>query len=316
MMKTMVIILVWIALSGQLASALTVDSVLAIVNNEIITLSDYTRFLFKMGTEEKARFDPEIKGIDKNILQKMIEEKIIIQEAQKKGIDATEDEIDATLIELREETRISDHEFSNILIEEGITINDYKKLIKENIIALKLIDLEISSRIIVTDKDISEYYKANIMLFLRSPEKKMVHAIFMGIRDNMTVTEITDLKIRAMKIYEEITDGESFEKMVNLYSDEPLKSRNGFLGEFKRGGLIPALEKKLSDLREGEVSRPIWTKEGVYLLKLTETSKEKYAELEEVREVILNKLIERKSKEKFNEWMKTLWERSSVEIKI
>ncbi|UCE78617.1 MAG: peptidylprolyl isomerase [Nitrospiraceae bacterium] len=314
-MLKILVIFALVLFSGQDVHALTVDTVLAVVNNEIITLSDYTRFLFKMGPEEKARYDPETKGIDKYILQKMIEENIILQEARKRGIETTEDEIETTLKELREESGISNQEFSNILIEEGLAMNDYKKLIKENIIALKLIDIEITSRIIVTDQDIKGYYKENLPLFLVSNEKRKVHAIFIGISDNMTITEMTDLKIRTLKIYEEIIKGEPFEKMVDLYSDEPLRSRSGLLGEFESGGLIPALEAALAALNEGDVSKPVWTTDGVYILKLTKTLRKEYAEMNSVRDTIYSELFERRSREKFSAWMKTLWEKSSIEIK-
>lgn len=314
-MLKILIIFVMVLFSWHQIQALTVDTVLAVVNNEIITLSDYTRFLFKMGPEEKIRYDPETKGIDKYILQKMIEENIILQEARKRGIETTENEIETTLKELRKESGISNQEFSNILIEEGLALNDYKKLIKENIIALKLIDLEITSRIIVTDQEIEAYYKENLPLFLESNEKKKVHAIFIGIRDNMTITEMTDLKIRTLRIYEEIMKGEPFEKMVDLYSDEPLRSRNGLLGEFESGGLIPALEASLTDLKEGDVSKPVWTNDGVYILKLVKTAKKEYVELNSVKDTIYSELYERRSREKFSAWMKTLWEKSSIEIK-
>lgn len=313
--RIVMILVVSVFSSGHSANALTVDTVLAVVNNEIITLSDYTRFLFKMGPEEKARYNPETRGIDKNIVQKMIEESIILQEARKRGIEISEDEVENTLQGLRKESGISQEEFSNILIEEGLSMSDYKKLIKENIIALKLIDHDVTSRIIVTDEDVETYYKENLPSFLLNREKKEVHGIFIGIHDAMTITEITDLKIRALKIYEEIINGEPFEKMVNLYSDEPLRSRNGLLGEFESDGLIPALEAALSDLDEGDVSTPVWTKEGVYILKLMKTTKKEYVELSAVRDAIYSELFERKSRENFNAWMKTLWEKSSIEFK-
>ncbi len=120
--------------------------------------------------------------------------------------------------------------------------------------------------------------------------------------------------MKSLKIYSEIKSGELFDKMVELYSDDSLKSQFGMLGEFEKGGLIPSLERKISEMEEGEISSPVWTKDGVYILKLIKRKKGEYASIEKVKGQIYLILFEKKKKEKFNEWMKSLWEKSSIKI--
>jgi peptidyl-prolyl cis-trans isomerase SurA len=308
-LKTTLLSFFIIFLSMDSSFSLTVDRVIATVNNEIITQSDYNRFISKTDT---------FKGegeIDENILKRIIEEKILLQEAKKWGIDASVEEIEQSIRDIQKANNLTSEEFEKSLASESMSFNDYKNFLKEDIISLKLIDREVYSKIIVTDEDISNYYEKNIDLFKEHEEKNKVKAVFLKVSDGISVTESTDLKIKALKIYSAIKKGEPFDKMVNLYSDEPLKSRNGLLGEFQKGGLIPSLERKISEMKEGEVSEPVWSKEGVYILKLIKRTRGTFTPLDKVRDRIYSILYKQKKEEKFNQWMKSLWGKSLIKIK-
>lgn len=291
------------------AEAALVGRVLAIVNNEAVTLSDYKRYILK--TDPAA--SPET--IDDNLLKKLIDEKIILIEAKKNGIFATETEISQTINGFKQNNNLSDEELKKRLAEAGLTMTDYEVLLRENLIYQKFIARELNNKIIVTDREITDYYKNNSKQFIDRPERMLVKAIFIKFSASPTLTEITDLKIKSLKIISEIKKGELFEKMVDLYSDEPLKSYEGLLGEFESGALIAKLDRTLSSLKEGEVSAPVWVKEGVYILKMINKIKETYIPLNQAREQIYTTLYQQKKEIKFNEWLKLLWEKSTVTIK-
>lgn len=291
------------------ALSLSADRVLATVNNEIITFSDYRKFAAKLDQPETTD------AVNERILKNLIEEKIIQQHARKAGIDASENEVEKTLLEFQTQNNISREELIRSLSEEGMSLDDYKKMLKENIISLKTIDREVNAKVFVTEAETAAYYQRNKKLFLDKPEKMEVKAILMRLSDSPSVTEVTDLKLKALKVYGQIRSGEPFDRMVSLYSEPGLKSRNGLLGEFEKGVLISQLDRKLSTMKEQEVSEPIWTKEGVYLLFLTKRKDETYIPLDAVRQQIHEKLYHIKKEDKFNEWMKSLWEKSSIKIK-
>ncbi|MEW6109888.1 MAG: SurA N-terminal domain-containing protein [Nitrospirota bacterium] len=298
-----------ILLFADNSGALTVDRVLASVNNEIITLSDYKRFVHKIDSVNET--DP----VDERILKSLIEEKIMLQEAGKKGIDASDDEIQKSITDFQKSNNLTSEEFERSLTEEGLSLNDYKKLLKENIISLKLIDMEVISKVIVTDEEILNYYNKNKNLFLEHPEKHQIKAIFLKMSSNPSITEVTDLKIKSLKIYRELKDGESFDKMMSLYSEGFLNKHDEMLGEFQQGELIPVLDRRISEMKEGQISEPLWTRDGVYILKLIKKIKEKYTSVNMVKDGIYEILFEQKREEKFNEWMKSLWAKSSITIK-
>lgn len=287
---------------------LTVDSVIATVNNEIITLSDYQRFVASLGNTENKEVVEEV------LLKRLIEEKVILHEALRRGIESSVTEVDKAIEEIKKQNALSQDDFEKMLAEEGKNINSYRKLIKDRIILSKLVREGVDSKVVVTDKEIEDFYNANKKDYL-IPEKVEVKAIFLGLNKDATITEITDLKRKVLRIVARLKEGDSFESLVNRYSDEPLKSR-GMLGEFERGALIPPLDNKAFSMRKGEISEPIWVSEGVYILKLKDKRGESYKTIKDVKKEIYEKLYVKKGEKLFNEWMKTLWEKASISIKI
>lgn len=300
---------IFFELSVNYSLAVTVDRIIASANNEIITLSDYKKYVSKIDNIE----DQE--KVDENILKSLIEEKLILQEARKIGLNVADEDLEQSIVDFQKQNNLSKDDFLKKLSEEQISLKDYKKLLKVTIISAKLIEKEVNSKVFVTDEDIANYYNKNKDTFLQSTEKMQIKAIFLKLGNNPSLTEVTDLKIRSLKIRSEIKNSESFDKMAALYSDEPLKSRNGMLGEFGKGELIPAFEKGILALKEGEISDPVWTKEGVYILCLSKEVNESFTPIEKIKESIYSILLQHKKKEKFNEWMKKLWGNSTIKIK-
>jgi parvulin-like peptidyl-prolyl isomerase len=288
---------------------ITADRVLATVNNEAITLSDYQRFIVDIGnnTENKNM-------VDETVLKRLIEEKVILHEAIKKGIEVNDMEVAEKIEEFKRQNALSDEDFEKTLKEEGMDIHSYKKVIKDKIMSLKLMSVDVDSKVVITDKEIENFYNANKKDFLQSPEKVEVKAIFLKLNKDASLTEITDLKRKTLKIVARLKDGEDFNSLVEEYSDEPLRSEEGRLGEFSRGTLIPALDDRAFSLKIGEISEPIWVSEGIYVLQLVNKISESLKPIEEVKENIHKHLYEQKREKLFNEWMRTLWERASITI--
>jgi parvulin-like peptidyl-prolyl isomerase len=295
----------------DLSYGLTVDSVIATVNNEIITLSDYQRFVASIGAGNTRNKE----AVEEALLKRLLEEKIILHEAVRRGIEASDTEVDKAIEEFKKQKALSQDDFEKMLAEEGTDINSYRKFIKDRIILSKLVSEGVDSKVVVTVKEIEDFYNTNKKDYL-IPEKVEVKAIFLRLNKDASITEITDLKQKVLGIVSHLKEGDSFESLVSQYSDEPLKSRGGMLGEFERGTLIPLLDNKAFSMRKGEVSEPIWVSEGVYILKLKDKRGESYKTIEAVRKEIYENLHVKKGEKLFNEWMKTLWEKASISIKI
>lgn len=302
--------LVFIILSSLISAAntygVTVDRILATIGEEVITFTDYQQFVKGIGDIENKNV------VDENLLKRLIEEKIILQEAKRKGIEAADTEIDRTVEEFKAQNGLSQEDLEKFLKEEDMSIDRYRKILRDKIMLSKLLNIEVDSKVIIKDKEIEDFYNKNKNDFLITPEKVEINAIFLRLKEGASVTEITDLKRRALKIVALLQGGDNFERLVDEYSDEPLKSQRGILGNFVKGALIPPLDNKAFSMKKEEISEPIWVKEGVYILQLINKSSEGFKTFEEVKGKIHNYLYEQKREKLFNEWIKTLWERSSV----
>lgn len=285
-----------------------VDKVLAVVNDEVVTMSDYGRFI------AKAYQTAEREKVSEQYLKTLIEEKLILQEAKRRGYDATEEEISINIASFLEQTGMLEKEFEGLIAAENMSKSDYRALLKENLISLKCIEKEVNAKVIVSEVELTGYYETNKTRFIESQEKFLVMAIVIKLSNTPTVTEITDLKIRSLRIYSELKNGESFEKQVHKYADEHVKSLGGILGEFEKGTLIPVLDEKIFSMKEGDISEPLWTRDAVYILKIARKTGMVYTPLDKVRDEVYASVYEEKREDAFSGWMKALWERSSISI--
>ena len=293
-------------LTAGAARALIVDKVLATVGEEIITFAEYKQFVKGVAGNSGDE-------VDEALLRKLIEERIMIQEANRKGFDASDTEVDKMIEEFRSENGLSQPDLENFLNQEGLNTKTYRQVLRGKVMLSKLIG-DVDSKVIVRDGELQEYYQKNRREFLSSPEMAEVKTIFLKLREDATVTEITDLKLRALRIATLLKDGYNFDSLADEYSDEPLRSQGGTLGKFAKGSLIPPLDNQAFSMNEGEISDPIWAGEGVYILQITGKSGETFRTFDEVKEEIYGTLYRQKRDKAYNEWIKALWEKSSVTI--
>jgi len=308
-LQIMLILSILLSLIRGASSALTVDKVLATVNSDAVTLSDYNKFVTKIN----GTVDHET--VNEYYLNRLIEERLILLEAAKAGIVATEDEISLSINDIMKQRGILPHDLEKQLAAEGMLLADYRQRMKDDIISLKIIDKEVNDKLILGAEDVQNFYENNLELFQESPEKVLVKAIYLRLNDGASLTEITDLKIKSLRIYADIRKGVPFDKLAMQYTDESLKKRDAVLGEFERGMLIPVLNEKIFSLKEGEVSEPVWTTDGAYILKVVKLTGPSYTPFEAVKEQVRERVYEQKREEKFNEWMKRLWDNASVTIR-
>ena len=301
-------IILCLIIFSDVAQATTVDRVLATVDNDIVTLADYKKFVKISGDMNTISEE----SIDTVILRQLIEEKIIVHEALRRGLDVNDEEVEEDIKYFLNMNGLTRDELQTMLSKDGIDFYDYQRTIRDKILFSKLVDIDVNSKIIIRDQEIEEYYALHQEKFICSSEKVELKAVFLAQREDASVTEITDLKRRALHIAGLLRDGNSFDRIVFEYSDEPVKSQDGKLGTFESGALIPPLNEVAFSLKENEISDPIWVSEGVYILKLVNKIEKQYKPFEDVKDEIYQQLFNQKRDRMFNEWVKTLWEQASV----
>lgn len=283
----------------QYSYAATVDKILATVNDEFITLSDYRFYLKREGYLQSD-------GVDEGILKQMIEERLLLREARNRGITSSDTEVDEMISEIANERGISRDEIIGLFKGEK---KNYKDFLRDKIVPLKLIKEEVDSKVVINEGDIEQFYNEHREYYRKEPEMVEIETLFMALPQDASVTEITDLKLKTLKVLKVLKEGNDFEGIARRYGE--FRS----LGRFERGALLNPLNDVAFSLKEGEISNPIWTGEGAYIIRVVKKLETTYQPLEDVKTQIFKILYDNKRAELLNGWLKRLWEGASISMK-
>jgi peptidyl-prolyl cis-trans isomerase SurA len=292
--------------------AILLDKVVAVVNSEVITWSElYKAMEFDASPAVKAMSEQERHKIFKQnetvFLENLIDMRLLLQEAKKANINASDDEVNKTMAAIREKYAMTDAAFVDALMKEGFTMEAYKKKLSEQIIINRLVDFEVRSKIVVTEDDVNAHLAKNKEMAAGDEGYKIGH-IFIRKNDDPGQSEE-----KARGIYERIKAGENFADAARKYSDDPSAKAGGDLGFVNKSDLSKEFLAALSKLKPGEVSEPFKTGNGMHIVLLE--SAKIYNNPAELKQAVRDKLLAEKFERDYKAWIKGLRQRSYVEIK-
>jgi peptidyl-prolyl cis-trans isomerase SurA len=300
----------------------TVEEIVARVNNEIITRSEYEKSL--NSAEEDARQDcqgkctpeqlkAEIDQRQKTSLRDLIDQSLLVQRAKDMGV-SVEPELIKRLDAIRTQNKIeSMEELEKAVTSQGLNWEDFKNNIRSTLLTQRVISSEVGSHITISDEEISKYYEAHKKEYVR-PEQVALREIEVSTQGKKP-EEIPDLKKKAETTLQRIKDGEDFGEMAKRFSDSKTKTQGGFLGMYKRGELSKELEDKVFNMKKNELTEVTETKQGFLILQVLEHYDEGEQSLAKVKNEITDKLYGARMEPAMREYLKTLREQSFVVIK-
>ncbi|MBI5740630.1 MAG: peptidylprolyl isomerase [Nitrospirae bacterium] len=316
--KTLLITMFFIlTFAGSGASAaVLLDRIAAVVNNEVITWSELRSALalegkgFLENIPEKGK-EEAIRGLEKDYVFSLIEAKLQLQEARKTGLDIGPAEIDGAIEDIKKKFNLTDEALRNSLTAEGMNMEEYRTRLGEQILLSKVVNFEVRTNIVITDREIEEYYEAN-KDDLVSREKRRIRQIFFAAPKTGSGREAVEAKAR--DIIQRISAGEDFSKLASDFSEDRSRQFGGDLGHIVRGSALKEIEDAAFSLNTGEVSRPFWGPAGLHIIKLEE--KVEAEGIEKVRDGIKEKLFQRAFESKYLMWKAGLKEKAFIEIKL
>ncbi len=296
------------------------DKIVAVVNEDVITLSELREisvpYLERMKAQYSINYDEaQVKETEKRILDQLIDEKLVKQKADSLEIVIEKKDIDMAIRETREKNKLSEDQFKQILADEGMSLEKYRGQLNDQMKKMRLLDQEIKSKVQVAKKEIEEYHKEHKGEFDAPPEVRLQQVLLM-IPSEASTQEIDRIRGKAEDILQKIRNGENFNVMVKLHSQDSSAAAGGDMGVFKKGELMPVLDETAFGLKRGEVSSVIQSPMGFHILRvLDKRESQKMTEEERMREtegIIYNKKVE----DKFKDWLKELKKKSFIQINI
>lgn len=314
MKKSIFLITFVLVVTLSMSPGQTIEEIVAVVNNEIITRSDYEMQLQAIYQILKSQlqgeeFEKQFMKIKDSLLESMIKEMLLLQEAKERGLNVTE-QVDLNIENIKKEYNIeSDEQLRRELSRQGLTYETWRKQLEENFMKQSVIYSEVESKIVLDDSEIVGYYKSHNKEFTK-PEEYKLRAIFLP----STGKTSEELESKKGEILKRLKNAEDMAELASQYSEGPEKDSRGDLGSFKKGELARNMEEAIENLKPGEFSPWIDIKSGWYILKLEEKSESSLKPFEEVREEIWTKLFTEKKQKKEEEFLKNLREKSYVKI--
>jgi peptidyl-prolyl cis-trans isomerase SurA len=311
------ILFLWCGLFSS--SEALVDRIVAVVNQEIITLSEVEKWAGPLKEEIRAEDRLErrerVHEVYRKVLEKLIEDRLIDQEAKRSGIKVASKEIEGALEDIKRRSAATQEELEQALAKEGMTVEAYKKEIEKRLQRTKLINWAVKMDSKAGEKEWRDYYQKNIDRY-RSNESYRPSQILLMVRKDASPAEIREIRMKCQKVLERVNRGEDFGEMAVLYSEDISAKDRGDLGYFKKGELIPELEKEILRLRVGEVSSIIRTGFGFHIVKLLDRKGDSPPPFEEVKEKVKSDYHEKEMEKAFQQFLSTLKEKSVIEIKL
>ena len=277
------------------------DKIVAIVNREIITQKDLDDFMNFMYLQLSAKYqgkelEDKMNGVRPDLLNRLIEDKLILEEAKKENIQVDEAMVKAKISEIKSNYP-SEAEFQDALVKQGLTQADIEKRIREQLLIFEIIDLQIRKKIIVSPKEVTDFYEEHKEEFVQ-PETRRVNSL------------ITKNEVLANKVISSLGQGADLDKISKEYSLEL-----NDLGAVKKSQLVKEIEDVIFNMDVGSISKAIKVGEAYYIFKLEEILPLKKYNLVEVQEEIYYRLYELKMQEKLSRWLEDLRKKAYVEIK-
>jgi peptidyl-prolyl cis-trans isomerase SurA len=293
-----------------------IDRVVATVNGEAITLHELQKAaLSTLGqTQLPARGGirtPRERELERQVLERLIEDRLVVQRARELGLTVTVREVDAALETLRQEGRFSPEEFQQSLRQRGFTPEDYRRFIGEEILKSKAFNEDVRQSIVVTPEEVTAYYDAHRSEF-STPERVTIRHLLV-LKEGRTVDEA---RARAQAARDLLESGRDFQEVAQAYSQDSSKVKGEISGWLNRGDTLPELEEVLFSLRPGQVSPPIETNLGFHLVRQESREAERVVPREEVAPVILDRLREEKTQQRLKDWLQGLRERGAVSVRL
>lgn len=306
-------------LSPAIAHSVIVDRIVAIVNEDIITLSElnetFEPYREKIErTTTGAERDRAIVEAKKHILNRLVNNKLIEQRAKKQGIAVKDEEVMNYISRILANKKMELTEFVASLEKSGLTLEKYKEDIRGDMLRNRLIRREIQSKIVISEDEVGEYYRQHREDY-EGKEAVRLKQILLIVPRGAPEEQVDEIRKQAEQIRERIAKGESFDALAEQYSQGPAAQAGGDLGFIERGSMLPEVEEVAFKLPLREVSEVIKSPVGFHILMVTDKKGGGIKSITEVRQEIQMKLEEQKMAERFDQWIEEYRKMSLIEIR-
>lgn len=304
-----------------------IDSCVAVVNEDVITLSDVDEVgepIFRQITEKAPpqELDMALKQARKNIIEKLIEKKLVMRQAARLHISVAEAEIDHALEQVLRDNSIGTEAFKAELEKMGSNEARYRENLRDQILSSKLINYEVRSKVVVPEETIREYYDKQYIEQVTAGSYSILQIGFSLAGEEEDAADPVAVKKAVKKQAEEVRklaeEGQDFKNLARQYSDLPSADDGGDIGTFQQDEMAAYMRDAVISLQPGEISPVVESPDGYMIFKLLSSRKTGEAmgkvPYGEVKQEIYNTLYKQEIEQRYKAWLEQIRDEAYIKI--
>lgn len=318
------LLLVLLTSSVALAADTVVEEIVARVNNQIISRTEFQRSKEQLRQDARqqdpANADKIVAERDKDVLRDLIDQQLLIQRGKDLGITA-DTQLVKKLDEMRKQMNLESMEdLEKAAQSQGVSFEDFKQNLRNQIITQQVIAREVSQKLTITKEEEAKFYQDH-KGEMEQPEEIRLSELLVSTASKGSADASTDEQrdaaaaAKAKDLQDQIQKGASFEDIAKKNSDGPSAAQGGDLGYFRRGTLAKELEDKTFAMKPGDVSEVIRTKQGYVILKVVEHQQAGIPPMSEIEPKVQDALYMEKLQPALRAYLQHLREDSFIKIK-
>ncbi len=318
LLSTMMWMVVFSLSSNLSCRAELVDRIAAIVNDDIILLSDLEQAMatYNHMLRKEGYSDAQVKKIladqQADILEQLINEKLIEQQAAQNGIKIKSDEVDANIDRFMRVKGLTSEDLDRYLQMEGLTQESFRGQVRDQLLQQRLMNIEVRSKIVVTDDDVQAYYEENKEQYQGKTNYHLRHILMKVTTPSESERERVYQQME--QLHQRLEAGESFSDLAKVYSQSPTAEDGGDLGFFEIRHLAEIIRKALVKIKPGQFTPVLDTEQGYQIFYIEEILGTKTKTMDMVKAEIQEKLFSEMLNEKLKAWRQNLRQKAHIQI--
>ncbi len=305
-------VLFWLLAASQ-AGAEVIDSVAAVVNQDVITVSEVEEAGQPIFAQINAEAPPgqreeALRQARQSVLDKLISKHLMLQQAEEMKISVSPAEIEAARKDILERGGLSEEDFQRELKKMGLTAQQYQENLKEQILSSKLISFAVRAKVVIPEEKLLEYYEHSY------PVKKAgYHLLQIGITAQGSSRKAAAEK--AEELRRQAVAGADFRELAKKHSELPSAADGGDIGTFEEDELAAATRAAVASLQPGGISPVLDTGDSFMIFKLLSAGKEAAKPpFESVRGEIHELLQKQELEARYQTWIEEIRRQAYIKI--
>ena len=293
-----------------------IDRVLAVVNNDAITLSELQEAIAVYQYENRERAPDASIELAQQFLTRMIDSRLQIQEAEREKIVIEDAEVEEELAERLKKMNVKGRdEFEALLKAQGLSMESVKRRIGDELRRGRIVGRRVRLRVSVMESEVTQYLEANRA---KLETGLTYHARHILVLPDAGVADATweNARIRAELLRAQLLNGADFAELAQQNSRDASARDGGDLGTLKRGELAQDIETQILSLAAGEVSLPFRSALGYHIFRLESKDSLEGEGLTRVKAQIREILFREKFDARLDAWLKEIKQRAIIDVRL